>query len=286
MLRLLPCAGFILVASVCFAEEQSPRVVSLWNGKAPVGDGVFSEENPTITVYRPRQPNGTAIVICPGGGYGGLAIQPEGHGIAKWLNKHGIVGIVLKYRLPNGRTDVPLRDATRALRMARFHSKEWGIDRSKVGVMGFSAGGHLASTVATQFTTGDPKHQDPYERMSARPDFAILIYPVISMGEHTHAGSKRNLLGKNPTPELVKSMSSHLRVTSETPPTFLAHAADDKPVPPINSKLFFDALVAKKVKSKYLKLANGGHGLNGYKGPSWDAWQKQSLEWIDEILNR
>lgn len=271
------------VLAILADDTSSPQTLSLWNGKAPVGENKFSDEDPTITVYRAAKPNGTAIVICPGGGYGGLAIQPEGHGIARWLNKHGITGVVLKYRMPKGRSSVPLSDAQRAIRMTRLHSKDWKIDDSKVGVMGFSAGGHLASTCATRFSKGDPKSEDPHERISTRPDFAILIYPVITMGEHTHGGSKRNLLGSKPGSDQVKAFSSELRVTSKTPPTFLAHAADDKPVPPINSELFYEALKSKKVPARYLKLPNGGHGLNGYKGPSWDAWQKKSLDWLDTL---
>lgn len=273
----------LTTVSAAADEVSKPKTLSLWNGEAPIGSGKFSDEDPTITVYQAANPNGTAIVICPGGGYGGLAIQPEGHGIARWLNQHGITGVVLKYRMPRGRSTVPLSDAHRAIRMTRLHSKAWKVDDSKVGVMGFSAGGHLASTCATQFTKGNPKSDDPHERISTRPDFAILVYPVITMGDHTHGGSKRNLLGNNPSPEKVKAFSSELQVTSKTPPTFLAHAADDKPVPPINSELFYEALKAKKVPAKYLKLPNGGHGLNGYKGPSWDAWQKQSLEWLESL---
>lgn len=272
------------LANLAISADEKPEVLSLWNGKAPVGATGFSDENPTITVHRPDKPNGTAVVICPGGGYGGVVIQPEGHGIARWLNKHDITGVVLNYRLPKGRTDVPLRDALRAIQMTRVNAKAWGIDASRIGVMGFSAGGHLASTCATQFTAGDPKSKDPHARVSSRPDFAILIYPVITMGKHTHGGSRRNLLGANPTSGAIKAMSSELRVTPSTPPTFLAHAIDDKPVPPIHSQLFYKALKANKVKAKYLELPNGGHGLNGYKGPSWDAWQKQSLEWLGDIL--
>ncbi|MDA0589772.1 MAG: alpha/beta hydrolase [Planctomycetota bacterium] len=286
MLRIaltIAVIGHFSNVSLADDDPSKPETLSLWNGKAPVGLSTFSDEDPTITVYRAANPNGTAIVICPGGGYGGLAIEPEGHGIARWLNKHGITGVVLKYRMPKGRSNVPLSDALRAIQMTRLHGKDWNIDASRVGVMGFSAGGHLASTCATQFSAGDPKAKDPHDRISARPDFAILIYPVITMGEHTHGGSKRNLLGEKPLPGEAEAFSSELRVTSETPPTFLAHAVDDKPVPPINSELFYEALKAKKVPARYLKLPNGGHGLNGYKGSSWDAWQTQSLEWFENL---
>ena len=285
MTRSFLLAAAILLPRLLHADDAAkPKELSLWDkGKAPAGNGEFSDEDPQVTVYRAPKPNGTAIVICPGGGYGGHAIQPEGHGIARWLNGHGITGVVLKYRLPKGRFEVPLSDGQRAIQMTRLHSKEWGIDPTKVGIMGFSAGGHLASTCATQFLKGDPKAKDAHKRMSSRPAFAILIYPVITMGPQTHGGSKRNLLGKDPSPQLIKRFSGEQQVTAQTPPTFLAHAIDDRPVPPVNSELFYKALKAKKVPAKYLELPNGGHGLNGYKGPSWDAWQKQSLEWLAEI---
>jgi acetyl esterase/lipase len=178
---------------------------------------------------------------------------------------------------------VPLLDAQRALRMARSHSAEWGIDPHRIGIIGFSAGGHLASTADTHFDAGDAKASDPVDRASCRPDFAILVYPVISMGEKGHRGSRNNLLGSNPTPELIEQFSNEKQVTAETPPTFLAHAVDDKVVPVENSRMFFETLQAHKVPAKLLELPSGGHGLNGYKGPSWDAWQTQSLEWLAEL---
>lgn len=264
------------------ADESAttPEPLSLWDGQAPVGDGTFQAEDPQITVYRPSQSNGAAMVICPGGGYGGLVMGAEGSGIAKWLNQHGITGIVLKYRLPKGNSMVPLLDAQRAVRLARFHSREWGIDPERIGIIGFSAGGHLASTAATHFDTGSEKNPDPVAKVSSRPDFAVLIYPVISMGEKGHAGSRKNLLGATPTPESIERFSNEKQVTAQSPPTFLAHALDDKVVPAENSKMFFEALQAKKVTAQYLELPSGGHGLNGYKGPMWDAWQDQVLRWM------
>jgi acetyl esterase/lipase len=222
-------------------------------------------------VHLPEKPNGAAIVICPGGGYGGLVVGGEGHGIAQWLNAQGIAGIVLEYRLPAGHDQVPLLDAQKALTLTRAHAAEWKIDPKKVGIIGFSAGGHLASTSATHFT---PEN---------RPDFAILIYPVITMSVGTHGGSKKNLLGPTPTEELANLYSNEKQVTKDTPPTFLAHALDDKTVPIENSRLFHQACQAKGVPSKLLELPKGGHGLNGYKGPSWDAWQQQSLVWLREL---
>jgi len=261
---------------------EKPDRVPLWPGKAPVGDGSFDETNAFITVHPSARPNGAAVVICPGGGYGGLVTGAEGHGIADWLNLHGITGIVLEYRLPQGRSRVPLLDAQRALRTARSKAKSWGIDPARIGIIGFSAGGHLASTAGTHFDAGDAKSTDPVEQVSCRPDFMILVYPVITMDSSTHSGSRAKLLGKEPTPELVNLYSNEKQVTDQTPPAFLTHALDDKVVVPDNSRHFYEALVARKVPAKYLELPSGGHGLNGYKGPMWDAWQKQSLEWLAE----
>ena len=290
-----PTKSVVMVASLflswtCFAAEpkpadsggDSPRL-PLWKGHAPVGDGKFEEGEAWITVHRPAKPNGTAIVICPGGGYATKVIGAEGHGIAEWLNRHGITGVVLDYRLPAGRSFVPLLDAQRALRTVRAHAKEWGIEPSHVGIMGFSAGGHLASTAGTHFDDGDPNAAEPVNRLSCRPDFMILVYPVIVMGEKTHSGSKANLLGKDPSPERVELFSNERQVTQRTPPTFLAHALDDKPVPPENSRAFYEALQSNKIPSEYLELPSGGHGLNGYKGPMWDAWQEKSLAWLAKL---
>ena len=265
------------------AEPKQGERVELWRGQAPLGDGKFEDRQVFITVHRPAKANGAAVVICPGGGYGQLVVGPEGHGIAQWLNKHGVAGVVLEYRLPAGRHRVPLLDAQQALRTVRARAKEWGIDPHRVGIMGFSAGGHLASTAATHFDEGHAQADNAVDRQSCRPDFAVLVYPVVTMGASTHGGSKGNLLGKDPSAELLSLYSNELQVTEKTPPTFLAHAQDDKPVPPENSRAFFAALVAYKVPGKYLELPSGGHGLNGYQGPMWDAWQEKSLAWLAEL---
>ena len=236
-----------------------------------------------ITVHRPEKPNGAAVVICPGGGYGRLVTEAEGHGIATWLNSHGITGVVLEYRLPKGRSFVPLLDAQRAIRTVRANAKAWGIDTAKVGIIGFSAGGHLASTAGTHFDDGDRKADDPIEKLSCRPDFMILVYPVVTMDAKSQGSSRTNLLGSKPDDKLVKLFSNETQVTTKTPPTFLAHAKNDKLVVPENSKAFYDALLAQKVPAKYLELPSGGHGLDGYKGPMWDAWQTQSLAWLSEM---
>jgi len=293
-------AGFItltvaLAWPVAAAETAATpsEKIALWPGPAPVGDGTFETRNASITVHRPdsEKANGAAVVICPGGGYGGLVVGPEGHGIAQWLNQHGIAGIVLEYRLPGGRPFVPLLDAQRAIRTVRARAKEWNVDPDRIGIIGFSAGGHLASTAGTHFDTangtrsvpatlGQPNAADPIDRVSCQPDFMILVYPVITMNEKTHSGSKANLLGRDPKPELLDLFSNEKQVTAETPPAFLAHALDDKAVPPDNSRAFYQALRAHQVAAEFLELPSGGHGLNGYKGPMWDAWQTKSLEWL------
>jgi arylsulfatase len=275
---------FAIPASVFAAPAVAPgpEKLLLWPDQAPVGDGQYETSQASITVYRPaaEHANGAAAVICPGGGYGRLVTGAEGHGIARWLNQHGIAGVVLEYRMPRGRCLVPLLDAQRALRTVRTRAKQWNIDPIRIGIMGFSAGGHLASTAGTHFDSGDPQASDPIQRVSSRPDFMILIYPVITMGAKTHAGSKVNLLGPDPKPETACLFSNEKQVTKQTPPTFLAHARDDKPVPPDNSRMLFESLKAHKVAAEYLELPSGGHGLNGYQGPMWDAWQTRSLEWL------
>jgi len=261
-------------------DAPKPKRVELWNKQAPNGDGTFQKTEVFMTVHTPASPNGAAVVICPGGGYGGLVTGAEGHGIAAWLNRHGITGIVLEYRLPAGRSHVPLLDAQRAIRTTRAHAKEWKLDPARIGIMGFSAGGHLASTAGTHFDAGDASATDPVQRVSCRPDFMILVYPVITMGDKTHGGSRTNLLGKNPDAKMIELFSNEKQVTAKTPPTFLAHAKDDGPVPPANSQMLYDALRANNVEAEFLLLPSGGHGLNGYRGPMWDAWQEQSLAWL------
>lgn len=272
------------VVSLAAQAAAAPEVLSLWNGSAPIGDGTSEDVEVRLTLHRAAKPNGTAVIICPGGGYGGLVTGGEGHGIAKWLNGHGVAGLVLEYRLPKGRSYVPLLDAQRAIRMTRANAKAWNLDPKKIGIIGFSAGGHLASTAATHFDSGVAQSKDPVTRQSSRPDFAILVYPVVTMEKSTHGGSRRNLLGEKPSDELIELFSNEKQVTAETCPTYLAHALDDRVVVPANSQAFHDALKKHKVPTEYLKLPSGGHGLNGYKGPMWDAWQKQSMQWLSKVL--
>lgn len=285
MLRL-PLMLFAFVTSIAVLNAEDPLRLPLWEGQAPIGDGT-NEPVPadaTLTVHRAAKPNGAVLVICPGGGYGGRVSGGEGHGIAAWLNAHGIAGAVLDYRLPKGRSAVPLLDAQRAIRLVRANAARWGIDAKRVGIIGFSAGGHLAASAATLFDAGKPDAADPLARLSSRPDFAILIYPVISMQDGlTHGGSRANLLGGNPPADLVQRFSTEKQVGADTPPVYLAHALDDKVVVIENSRAFAAAMKAAKRPVELLELATGGHGFNGYKGPSWDAWQAGSLVWLAEL---
>ncbi|MBG87230.1 MAG: alpha/beta hydrolase [Verrucomicrobiales bacterium] len=268
------------VAFIANSFAAATERIELWNKHAPVGDGTFTEEETWLTVHRPGKPNGTGVIICPGGGYRGLVTGAEGHGIAKWLNKHGITGVVLEYRLPKGRAYVPLLDAQQAIRHVRAKAKKWKLNPKRIGIMGFSAGGHLASTAGTYFDLGDKQAK---ERLGNRPDFMILVYPVISFGTQGHRGSRDNLLGKAASDELIRRFSNHLQVSPNTPPAYLAHAVDDKPVPPANSRMFHSAMKDAGRPCTYLELPNGGHGLNGYKGPNWDAWQAGSIRWLLEL---
>ena len=227
---------------------------------------------------------GTAVVVCPGGGYGGLAMeggvgQPTfglpGEAVAQWLAHQGVLACLLQYRLPAGRKNVPLTDCQLAIRAVRDHAAAWAIDPSRVGVMGFSAGGHLAGSATTLFTSP-----------ADRPDFAILVYPVVTMTGHwRHQGSVENLLGNEPTPDDLHRFSLEQQVTPDTPPTFLAHALDDVAVPIENARLFAASCWEHGVKSQLLELSDGGHGLNGYKGPNWEAWQGQAIRWMHAVIH-
>lgn len=283
-MRFLFLLLYSLGSSLLGAEPSTPKKQPLWTADAPDGSGGrTSPEQSGITVYPAPHPNGMAAIICPGGGYGALVTGAEGHGIAKWLNAHGITGVVLEYRLPAGRARVPLLDAQRAIRIARSRAAEWKVDPAKIGIIGFSAGGHLAATASTQFDLGLPEALDPVDRLSCRPDFAILIYPVITLNELTHVSLRERLLGANPSAELVRLFSCDRMVSARTAPAFLAHAVDDKGVVIEHSRLYAAALKSMGVTHRLLELPDGGHGLNGYKGPSWDAWQRESLEWLKSL---
>lgn len=273
-----------VVAWIASTLAGEPMRLSLWLDEAPLGEGKSEKVEVPITVHLPAPDlaTGTAIVICPGGGYGGRVVEGEGHGIARWLNAHGIAGVVLEYRLPAGNYHRPLLDAQRALRVVRSHANAWKLDPHRIGIMGFSAGGHLASTAGTHFDAGNATSKDPVDRQSCRPDFMVLVYPVITMGELAHGGSRSNLLGPNPSVELVALLSNEKQVTAQTPPAFLTHARTDAAVPVAHSKMFYAALKAHGVPAELQEFPKGNHGYNGYQGEEWDAWQKRSLEWLAE----
>ena len=269
-------------AATLQALPQKPAKLSLWAGQAPIGDGTFEAADVPITVYLadPAKANGAAIVLCAGGGYGGLVIDAEGHNIAKWLNQHGIAGIVLEYRLPKGRPIIPLLDAQRAIRTLRANSNKWNINPNRIGIMGFSAGGHLAAMAGTRFDAGNPEATDPLERLSCRPDFVMLVYPVITMGEKTSPGTRDNLLGPNPTPEMVERFSAEKQVTDKTPPMFITHSKLDSGVSVENSRMLSEALKAHQVPAEYMELATGNHTLNALWGALWDSIRTRMLAWL------
>ena len=258
-----------------FPAETFP----LWKDGAPGALGAEDKDIPTLTVFESEEhPSGAAMVICPGGGYGGLA-QHEGKGYAEWLAKHGVTCFVLKYRLGSAGYRHPrmLEDAARAVRTVRARASEWHVDTKRVGIIGSSAGGHLASTLLTHFDDGNPSASDPIDRQSSRPDLGILCYPVITLGEKTHQGSKKNLLGENPPVELVKLLSNEQQVTSNTPPTFLWHTMEDSAVPAENSMMFAMALQRNKVPYELHIYEKGRHGIGLANG---HPWTKECLRWL------
>ena len=264
--------------------SSQPTPIPLWAGTAPGAKGNDPEDIPSIQLYQPPagKASGAAIVVCPGGGYGHLASH-EGHDVAVWLNGIGVTAVVLKYRLgPKYQHPVMIQDALRAIRYTRSKAVEWKIDPNRIGIMGFSAGGHLASTAATQFIVGDPNASDPIEKLSSRPDLAILCYPVITMTDpFAHKGSRRNLLGENPSQQLIDMMSSEKQVIEQTPPTFLFHTGDDAGVPVENSLMFALALRKKKVPYELHIYEHGRHGVGLAQGdPSLNTWPKLLENWL------
>jgi acetyl esterase/lipase len=297
----------ILLFSI-FAMDGNAQntVIKVWPADAPgslksenysekstvTGDIVSRYEkvtDPTLTVFLPSAENatGTAVLICPGGGYGVLAFDHEGYAIARWLNDHGIAGIILKYRLPSDeimkdKSVGPLQDAQEAIRIIRRNAREWKIDPWKIGVIGFSAGGHLASTLSTHFAE---KIYEVKDTVSARPDFSLLIYPVISFDStFTHAGSRRNLIGASPSADAVRHFSNELMITSKTPPAFLVHSADDKAVPVKNSIVYFEGLVRNNIPAELHVFQKGGHGYGlAINIGTQSAWPELCLRWLKEI---
>jgi len=276
----------LLVGTTLMLHADIQPPVPLWPKGAPGALGTNDNDIPTLTAYLPAGTNatGAAMVICPGGGYAHLAPH-EGNDYGLWLNQHGVAGFVLKYRLGSSgyRHPAMLQDAERAVRMVRANATVWHIDPKRVGIMGSSAGGHLASTLMTHFEPGDPNAADPIERESSRPDIGILCYPVITFGEFAHVGSRENLLGKNPSPELVKLLSNELQVTHDTPPCFIWQTFDDKTVPVENSLLFAVALRKAGVPFDLHIYEHGRHGLGLDDKPPFNhthPWAADCLFWL------
>jgi acetyl esterase/lipase len=279
-------ASALLFASIALSHAQMQTAIPLWPAGAPGALGNSEYDIPTITPYLPDGTNatGAAMVICPGGGYGGLAPH-EGNDYALWLNQHGVTCFVLRYRLGSHgyRHPVMLEDAARAVRWVRAHADEYKIDTHRVGIMGSSAGGHLAATLLTHFDVGDASSNDVIERQSSRPDIGILCYAVITMGEFTHQGSKENLLGKNSSPELVKNLSDELQVTPQTPPCFLWTTFEDKTVPMENTMMFAEALRKNHVPFALHVYEKGGHGMGLKDKPPFahpHPWAADCLFWL------
>lgn len=246
-------------------------------------DWAFKVTNPVLLPYPADKSiaTGTAVVICPGGGYGGLSMENEGTNVAKAFNKIGVSAFVLKYRLPSDlimkdKTIGPLQDAQTALQIVRSRAAEWNINPSKVGIIGASAGGHLAATVETHFKQVVAENK----AISVRPDFAILMYPVITFGDKTHLGSKENLIGKNPSQELVDLYSNEKQVTPDTPPTFIVMAEDDGTVPVENALMFYSAMIANKVKGEMHIYQSGGHGFGIHNSRSKEEWFNWCASWM------
>jgi acetyl esterase/lipase len=280
-------SAVILFCLACFAAGQkapAPKVELLWPGGAPGALGNEDADKPSLTIYLPHE-NAvqSGVVVCPGGGYGMLAVDHEGKQIADWLNARGVAAFLLRYRLgPRYHHPIELGDAQRALRFVRSHAAEYGIAADKIGIWGFSAGGHLASTAGTHFDSGDASATDPIDRMSPRPDFMILAYPVISLNtQYVHRGSLRNLLGDNPDPQLAASLSNETQVTPQTPPTFLFHTTTDSGVPVENSVLFYLALRKAGVPAEMHIYEQGPHGVGlALFDPILSAWSRQLEPWM------
>lgn len=286
----------MLISQVLFAQEKPiplyPNGVPNSKPTPPgyvekiANDWITDVSVPTITPYFPGKgkATGTAVIVFPGGGYAGLASGHEGRAVAQQFNKIGVTAFVVKYRLPSDsimvdKTIGPLQDAQRAIQIVRERAAGWGIDPHKVGIIGFSAGGHLASTLATHYSKAVI---DNKENINLRPDFAMLIYPVITFGQYAHVGSRENLIGKNPPQALIDLYSNEKQITSDTPPTFLVQAEDDDVVPVQNSVMFYEGLLRNNVKAEMHLFEEGGHGFGLENPKSPDHWFDWAENWMLE----
>ncbi len=269
-------------------NSKSYPTKELWEPQSNGDTIVHYTSQPTLSVFLPdkKVANGTAVIICPGGGYWITSIVKEGFAVAKEFNKMGVAAFVLKYRIPNDssmidKTIGSLQDAQRAIQLVRMHAKEWKIDANKVGIMGFSAGGHLASTASTHF---NHSYIDNKNNINLRPDFSIFIYPVISFQDSIgHIGSRDQLIGKNPPKKLLDSFSNELQVTAQTPPTFLVHATDDDAVPVMNSIAFYKALLQYKIPAELHIYKAGGHGFGMHNPTTKDEWMERCKNWMESM---
>jgi len=282
-------ASAILLSSLILSRAEMTKAIPLWPDGAPGALGTKSNDIPTLTPYLPDATNatGAALIICPGGGYAHLSPR-EGNDYALWLNQHGVTCFVLKYRLgaDGYRHPVELQDSARAVRTVRARADEFKIDPKRIGIMGSSAGGHVASMLMTHFDSGDTNSADAIERQSSRPDIGILCYPVITMGEFAHPGSKSLILGRNPSPDLVQETSSELQVTTNTPPCFIWCTSEDKTVPPENTLMFGAALRKNHVPFDLHIYQKGGHGMGlGDRTPPFahpHPWTADCLFWLKQ----
>lgn len=292
MKAILLCSVGLLVILASVSAQAEPThqpAIPLWPNGAPGALGTKPQDIPTITPYLPEpdKATGAAMIICPGGGYGALAPH-EGEDYARWLNDQGIAGFVLKYRLGSSGYRHPrmLQDAARALRLVRFRAADWKLDPKRIGIIGSSAGGHLASTLLTHFDSGDTNAPDPIDRMCSRPDLGVLCYAVITMGGRTHGGSRDNLLGTNPPPQLIEELSNERHVTKGTPPCFIFATYDDKAVPVENSLDFAAALRRARIPFEIHIYQHGQHGLglgsHPYDPTKWHPWTTECRRWLKE----
>ena len=275
----------LLSASALFAQAPNmPKADLLWPNGAPGAMGNDDSDKPSLAPYivPAGRGTGTAVIVCPGGGYSGLSMDKEGDQVARWLNSIGVTALVLKYRLgPRYHHPVELGDAQRAIRTVRSKAADYRLLPDRIGIMGFSAGGHLSATAATHFDAGNASAADPIDRLSSRPDFAILCYPVISLTNFVHQGSKRNLLGENPDPKLVESLSNETQVTAQTPPTFLFHTNADTGVPAENSMLFYMALRKAGVPAEIHIYEKGPHGVGlAQTDEALSSWPARLADWL------